>query len=70
MILVQIAVSTRYFSIYTGTEIQYSLVNKDKQWTTSSIVEFNHYDYDLGLLIFYVGFVHVHNFKWEHYVFW
>jgi hypothetical protein len=63
MILVEIAVSSRYFSIYTGTEIQYSLVNKDKQWTTSSIVEFNHYDYDLGLLIFYVDLNHVYYFK-------
>lgn len=61
MKMVEIVVSPRYFSIYTGTDIQYSLVDKGTKWTTSSTVEFNHYY--LHLLIFYVGLNHVYYFK-------
>ena len=57
MTVVEIVVSPRYFSIYTGTDIQYSLVDKDTKWTTSSTVDFNHY------VIFYVDLNHVYYFK-------
>ena len=65
MTVVEIVVSPRYFSIYTGSEIQYSLVDNGDSWTTGSTVEFNHFNH--AVLIFYMEFTQVYYCKQVHY---